>query len=101
MKVEDIKIKVENTMLKRYNAKHALQVEKFKEKVSGENSGRWKGGNYDYFHKKARKLFEKDNCQKCGISIVEHIKTVGRKFDMHCISKNYDIMEHNNWLCLC
>jgi len=79
-----------------------VQSEEHREKNSGENNYGWKGGGIGYLHDKARKLFGKDKCEKCGIFIEDYIKdrTV-KRFDIHCVTKDYTIMEKFNWLCLC
>ncbi len=76
-----------------------------KAKLSGSNSHMWKGGLYIYYHGKARELFGKPYCEDCGISLEEYSqnkkKHQKKQFDMHCINKDYIILEQWNWKCLC
>jgi len=71
-------------------------------KLSGERSSQWKGGLGQYRHAEARRLFGKPYCEECGITYEEYfLESGGKKFDMHCVSKDYRIMEQWNWKCLC
>jgi hypothetical protein len=82
--------------------KIAVNKPEFLKKISGPNNYRWKGGLRAYLHTKARELFGTPICQDCGISLEDYIKVQKKKkFDMHCISKDYKILEQWNWKCLC
>lgn len=73
-----------------------------KGKTTSEKNPRWKGGLYGYYHEKARQLFGSSVCQDCGITLQEYVSTQKQKqFDMHCVSKDYTILEQWNWRCLC
>lgn len=61
----------------------------------------WKGGLSDYYHGKARELFGTNYCEECGISKEEYRKTHKVSLSMHCITKDYKILEQFNWMCLC
>lgn len=63
---------------------------------------RWKGGSSNYYHRKARELFGTFLCETCGISIEEYRLThKHRKFQMHCNSRDYTMLEVWNWKCVC
>jgi len=63
----------------------------------------WKGGCIEYKHHEAWKLFGKEHCEHCDISLIDYKNKYNRRFDMHCNSlpKDYSIMEQSNWMCLC
>jgi len=60
---------------------------------------------YGDYHKMAWRLFGKNKCKHCGISLKEYCKKYKtyNRFDMHCVSKpkDYSIMVSENWDCLC
>lgn len=74
---------------------------KLSEERKGEKGSNWKGGQYSYYHYEARKLFGKPHCEDCGITYEEYAETHKNKFEMHCISKDFKILEQWNWQCLC
>lgn len=83
-------------------AMNRLEVkEKQKESHLGKNNYGWKGGCYEHYHFKARKLFSTPICQMCGINLEEHFRTHKKRFHLHCVSKDYTILEPWNWQCLC
>jgi hypothetical protein len=84
-------------------AKRPEVKRKIKEAIQAEKNYHWEGGNYDWWHREARKLFEIPVCQGCKITLEEYTSLYKRKkhFDMHCISKDYTILEQWNWKCLC
>jgi len=74
------------------------------ESKKGEKNPNWKDtGHYVYCHEEARKLFGKPCCESCSISLEEYCLRNHRKkqFEMHCVSKDYKILEQWNWRCLC
>jgi len=75
--------------------------QKLREERKGEGGSNWKGGLYSYYHGEARKLFGKPYCEECGITYEEYSKTHLKKLEMHCITKNFIILEQWNWKCLC
>lgn len=84
-----------------------------KSKNKGENNGMygqsgpknpaWTGGDYRYWHTKARELFGLSCCELCGFTNKEHLELYKTRLHMHCTSipKDYTIMESNNWQTLC
>jgi hypothetical protein len=56
---------------------------------------------YNDLHKKAFELFGTNKCEICNIPEETYKLECGRRFDMHCISKDYSIMKKDNWMCLC
>jgi hypothetical protein len=69
---------------------------------SGKNSFSWKGGLEGYYHIRAREFFGKPSCEECRISLQEYGRIRKQKnFDMHCVSKDFRILEQWNWKCLC
>ena len=66
-----------------------------------ESNGNWKGGNYDYLHKEARRLFSTGICEVCGMTEEEHLQNTGRRLDMHCDGKRYRNMEKIFWTECC
>jgi hypothetical protein len=65
------------------------------------NTNRWSGGDYNFFHHQAWKLFGRSNCERCGISNDQHILDTGRRLHMHCRHQNYHKMRADLWECLC
>lgn len=81
------------------SAKEVMNRPEIKKKCS---KATWKGGSSIYFHNRAQELFAKPFCEECKIDLEEYQKTHKKKrFEMHCISKDYTILEQWNWLCLC
>ena len=85
---------------------------KHSEEWKEENSRRMKGktpwnkdkeSSFYWCHEKAWKLFGKENCEKCGMSLFEHEKKYDCRFPMHCTGspKDYTLMEESNWMTLC
>lgn len=82
--------------------KEGMNKSEVKIKISRENSCNWKGGLKDYCHEEARKFFGKPFCEGCRISLEDYRKTHKQKrFNMHCISKDFTILEQWNWKCVC
>jgi hypothetical protein len=69
----------------------------------GENHYTWKGGDKNYWHRKARELFGKECCGECEISRDESKEKFGRDLEMHCTGspKDYTLLENGNWVTLC
>jgi hypothetical protein len=69
----------------------------------GDKATYWKGGNHEYWHRKARKLFAKNHCEICKISKDEYKKQYGRDLEMHCTGspKDYTLLEDSNWMTIC
>jgi len=101
----EVKAKISDAM-KVANSKPETRRKKsvaMKGKNSGFNCYAWRGGLTGWWHVKAKELFGKPFCEECKISLEEHkLKFQKYKnFDMHCISKDYTILEQWNWRCLC
>ena len=64
---------------------------------------RFKGGSYNYWHKKAWKLFGKDKCENCNLTLEESYDRYKERLSMHNTlnPKNYKIMKKEVWKCLC
>ena len=65
------------------------------------NSNRWKGGDYNFFHNQAWKLFGKERCERCGLLNEQHIIDTGRRLHMHCLHQTYHKMDPDLWECIC
>jgi len=76
---------------------------KIRKKYTDENSANWKGGKYHHWHKKAWKLFGKDKCEICEISLQKSIKKFNQRLSMHNTlePKDYTLMKQEAWQCLC
>ncbi len=82
----------------KYGLGHKVS-EEMKEKLRKERKWgwtNWKGGLYSCYHIEAKKLFAKPYCEDCGI-----LRENRKRFEMHCISGNWKILEQWNWQCLC
>ena len=55
----------------------------------------------DTLHKRIWELFGKDDCEQCGISNIEHINKFGFRLDVHCKTKDYNLIEEENWTTFC
>jgi len=64
----------------------------------GEDHPNWKNGSYTYQHQKARELYGKDVCDKCGLKLKD--KASDQKFDLHCWGSEKNMAE-SNWTCIC
>jgi len=65
---------------------------------TGEDSLKWGGGSYTYYHTKARELHGGEVCDKCGLKLKD--KASEQAFDMHCWG-DYTQMRKENWTCIC
>jgi len=54
-----------------------------------------------YAHRDAWELFGKDNCEICGITLLNYMKKLDRRFSMHCRSKDYTDLSEENWMTVC
>jgi len=76
--------------------------QKLREQRKGEKGSNWKGGMFSYYHSEAKKLFGKPYCEECGITREEYAQTHKRKtLEMHCIMKDFRVLEQWNWRCVC
>ncbi len=90
----------------RKGQKHSVETRrKMSNAQLKEKNYQWKGGCSAYYHRKARELFGAPFCQDCGITLEEYIqnktKHPRKKFDMHCVSEDYTILESWNWENIC
>lgn len=67
----------------------------------GDKNGMWNGGNINWFHARARELFSKNKCELCNMSDKDHKKEFKMSLHMHCKSGNWEILEEQNWKCIC
>lgn len=77
------------------------RIKQYGKNECGENNPHWSGGDVDYWHRKAWKLFGKNYCENCGKSNEDELNTKGTRLSMHCFSRNYKIMLENNWMTVC
>jgi hypothetical protein len=87
--------KLSESMIKKTNS------EEYRKKISDEKASSWKGGNTRYYHKLVKNKYEKNYCQKCGISKLLSLKVFYRNFSMHCVDKNFKNVVSHNWITLC
>ena len=81
---------------------HSEETRKLQRELQlGEKASRWKGGDYYWLHKEARKLFGVGKCEVCGITEEDYIKQTGRRLDMHCDGKRYRNLERIFWTECC
>ena len=82
--------------------KHYYISEEGRRNMEGRIPWNFRGGRSQYFHEKARHLFGTLVCEKCGLSLEEYCSTHKvKKFDMHCVTKDFTIIEQWNWNCVC
>jgi len=65
------------------------------------NKNRFSGGDYNWYHAAAHRLFGKDACEDCGMTNQQHIQNTGRRLHMHCQYQQYHKMEPDLWETLC
>jgi hypothetical protein len=88
---------------KRIETKQKMSVSRREGKYFDERNPAWVGGNIQYWHDKARKLFGKKYCEVCGISNYLSLKVNNKKLEMHnCLNpKNYKQMDAKVWMTVC
>ena len=95
---EEAKAKIStNTATRRFEVRSKMSASKIGNKIRWNSSS----NHFQYYHEKAKQLFGSPVCQECSISIEEYILTHKQSFEMHCISKDFTILEQWNWKCLC
>jgi len=87
------------------NLDFQIRYKKGKANVSGEKHYRWSnGGGYVYWHIKARKLYLKDHCERCGVTLnqLKMQRPNGKVFfHIHCVSEDFRNLASVNWETLC
>jgi len=86
----------ENNPAKRLDVRKKISESKL-----AENNPLWKGGLYSHFHEEAKKFFGKPVCEDCGISLEEYRLVHKKGFHMHCLTRDYTILQQFNWKCVC
>lgn len=59
--------------------------------------------NYGYYHQQAWKLFGKDECEICHMTLNTHLEIYNRRLNMHNTldPKDYSILKNHAWQCVC
>ncbi len=98
---EETKMKM--SMARKGRAHSQETRRKLSECRMGEKHHNWNGNHYQTYHRRAKELFGKPCCEECGIHIEEYAIKYARKkhLEMHCVSKDFTILEQWNWICLC
>lgn len=71
--------------------------------MRGEGNHKWNGGQYHYYHYRARELYFTGQCCLCGMTEQEHIERHGHNqgLSMHCIDGKYTKLHPNYWRTVC